>query len=411
MNREEEISKQIKKLSGLGKTELMELIRIFSRRRITGTKVELAKFLLENRPQEISIFLDNYQKLKYVSPYMGREYLKERYPEKSKVIKDLRGKNQILIFLYENDMIGEIDHVVFYCSFRGKELRNAYNLKTDTDLNYEQIAEKLDDFVTVWNEGNPLKISTRQYIATEDRLVITILREHNQKTYSQFKFRETDLNLDRNPEDLELSKIKIFPVWPERMEINKVSRGNYSIIFDFDPVSEKTILNLFIDTIFGPNSTLEKTEIKSVKEIQKEIKQSVTKSPNWEGIEKLISDRKPPIIKRIKADKSLSKERGSQLIKIIDSIHYAGPSFKDDPKTTTKELTMKVGNIGKLFSVLSTAKGFIQELFSKVTKSTENQLISINNKEILLTKKSIKFPPLKLSEDEKLALKLFLGED
>lgn len=411
MNREEETDGQLKKLTNLGRPEIEKLVKIFSHQTITGTKSELANYLLEHYRSDVSTFLENLQKLSFVHSYVARNYLKDCYPDKSRRIANIRKKDQVLIFLYENDIISEIDDVVFYCSFRGKELRNAYNLKTETDLNYEQITEKLDDFVTVWNESNTLKISTRQHIATDDKLVVTILREHNQKTYCQFRFRDPNFNFENNTENLELSKTKIFPVWPESMEFNKDGKGSYSIIFDFDPVSEKTIINLFINTIFGPNSILEKTEIKSVKEIQKEIKQAITKSPNWEGIEKIISDRKPPIIKRIKADRSLSKERRSRIIKIINTIHYAGPSFKDDPKTTTKELTMKVGNIGKLFSILPTAKSFIQELFSKVSKSTENQLISVNNKEILLIKKSIKFPPLKLSEDEKLALKLFLGED
>ena len=407
---EEERKKQINKLSGFTKTNLLRLVHIFSGDEIDGKKPELAKVLVDNHQGEISEFLENLKKLSFAQPYIARDFLRDLYPDKSQEIADIRRKHQILIFLYENNLIDKLEQVSFYCSFRGKELRNTYNLKTKTDLDYEQIVGKLSEFTSTWNEGKQLMVSTTHYTTADEKLVISILREHNQKTYSQFSFRDNQYDTSNNPSRFKLNPIKIFPVWPERMEFNKIGKGKYEIVFDFDPLSESSILNCFINSVFGPGSELEKTEIKSVKEIQTEIKESMKKSPKWEEIDKLISKRKPPVIAKINADTTLSMERKTKIIGIVDSIQYAGPSLKDDPKTTTRELTMKIGNISTLFSVITSAKGFLQEFFSKVSKSTDNQNIYINNKSVLLTKGSMKFST-RLSEDEKIALKLFLGEE
>lgn len=406
----EEIKNQFRRLNFLRKFELEKLIKIFSGKKLEDIKTKLITYLSDNYSDQVSDFIENLGRMRNVYPYVAREYLMNLIPEKSKEIKELHTKEQLLIFMYENQLLEEIDQVEYYCSFRGKELRNAYTLKTESEIKLNQIGDNLNNFVNEWNKSYNLKITTRHYIDRNNRLVITIFREHNQKTYSQFRFRDSTDVLNKNSENLELKKIKIFPVWPEKMEINKAGHGVYNIIFDFDPFSQTAIMNMFMNIIFGPKSQLTKTEIKSVKEIQTEIKQSITISPKWEEIDRLINDRKTPVIKKIKSDKTLSKNRMDTLTKLVDSIRYAGPSLRDDPKTTTKELTMKVGNIGKFMQVISSAKGFLSEFFSKVSKSTENQYIYINDKSVLLTKGSMKFSA-RLSEDEKVALKLFLGED
>lgn len=406
----EEREKQLRKLMGLEKPELEKLANIFSQNIVEGTKSELAIYLIEKYPDKIFSFVDDLEKLKYLYVHVARDYLIDLYPDKSNEINNLQKKGQLLIFIYEYGIIDELEHIIHYCSFRGKELRNAYTLKTETDLNLNQIWEKLDIFLQEWNSSSPLKIAIKKYLDMQEKLVITIFREHNQKTYKQFNFRDPRLSLEKNSGDMELRNIKIYPVWPARMEISKIGKGSYNIIFEFDPSSENAIMKMFMNTIFGKNTEMSKTEIKSVKEIQKDIKQTISKSPKWEEIDKYIGSKKKPVIKKIKANKSLSRQRKTVLVKLVDSIRYAGPSFKDDPKTTTKELTMKVGNIDKFFQVLSTGKNFLQEIFSKVSKSTESQYIYINNKSVLLTKGLMKFQG-RLSEDETVALKLFLGED
>ncbi len=406
----EERDKQLRRVMGLGKFELEKLVKILTDQKITGSKKELAEFLIKNKSEEVTLYLENHKKLRYVSTYRAVDYLRQHYPQKSDLLAEIITRDQLLLFLYENKLIDEIEHIEFYAAFRRKELRFAYELKGDTDLSYEQIIEKMREFVRGWNENNILKISTEHYIDTENKLVFSILREHHQKTYSQFVFREGKRS-KITPDSLKIKKTKLYPIWPQRMEINKIGKGHYNIIFGFDPKVNDSIVSNFKDTIFGKSAQLNKVEMKAIKEIQKEIQQSISKSPKWEGIQKLIQDRRNPVIDRINADSTFSKEKKEELIKIVNTIDYAGSSFKDDSKTTAREFTMNIGNFPKLFSVLSSAKGFLQELFTKVSKSTENQIIRINNKDILLTKTSIKFPPINFSENEQLVLKLFFGDE
>lgn len=405
---DEEKQNLLKKLNCFRKSELERLIRLFSKKEFTGSKKELAKFLIENNLDDIITFFDKLEDIRKISIYRAKEYLNNSYPDITKSIAEITNKVDLLIFLYEYKLLDQIDILVFNTSFRRNELKYSYILISEEDLNYREIVDKLDKVTRSWNELNFLKIWGETYEEEDGKIIITFLKE-GYTTYRQFKFREEEQRwIDAGESGYKVKKIRVYPIVDRRIEITKVENGGYKVTFDFNPENEKNLMSLFVGTVFGDDAKLIKEEIKSIKDMQKEIKESVSRTPKIEAIEKLINSKKTPVIRKISARKDIPKEKREKLIEIINSLKYAGPSLKDDPKTTARKLTFLVEDFGILKKVISSANSFIQELLRKVPKSYENINLYINGKPILLTSGTIK-SSTRLSEDELLAIKIFFG--
>jgi len=406
MNREEE--QYLKKLNSFGKAELERLIKLFSKKKISGPKNKLAEFLIQNSTEDIIAFFDKFEKVRKISLYRAKEHLSSHYPDIPKAIAEITNKTNLLIFLYEHKLLDQIDLLVFNTYFRRKELRYSYILTSKKDLSHQEIAGKLGKVTGIWNEKNFLKIGAESYQEGDEKLIVTFLKEQGPTTYRQFKFRKGREWADVDESGYEVKKIRLYPIWDKRIEILKFEKGKYKITFDFNPENEKILMNLFVGTVFDKKTKLTKEEIESVKDMQKEIKESISKAPKMEAIESLIEGKKAPVIKKIRARTDIPKEKKRKLVEIVNSLKYAGPSFKDDPKTTVRDFTILVEDFGVMKKVIGSLTGFIQEIFRKVPKSSENQHLYINKKHILLTKGSIR-SAARLSEDEEMAIKIFFG--
>ena len=176
---EEEKIRYKKKLNGFRNNDLETLISSLSDKKIIGTKEEMITFLIKDHFEDIIKFFDHYEKLRSISLYRAKRYLKNKDPDKTKLIDELKNKRLLLLFLYENKSLSEMDNLCFYSSIKSKELRYTYELRTKKDLGLEEISESIMKFRNKWNEFNYYKIDAVGSIDNEGKaLTITIKKEY-----------------------------------------------------------------------------------------------------------------------------------------------------------------------------------------------------------------------------------------
>lgn len=397
-----------KKLGYFKKDELHRLIKIFNQSEISGTKNELISYLIDNHFEDIISFFDQYRKLKGVSKYRAKEFLKRFLPDEPKEIDTIENNKDLLIFLYEKDMTDKLERLCFHSSLKRKEIRYPYILTSEADYSLEKITENLKKFKREWNEKNYYKIDTEYYIEKEgESLIITIKKEYGPKTFSQFKFRKAFSNQE-SKDNFKIEKLKLFPLYFRKIELTKTGKGTYNFVFGFDPNDEKTLISFLANTVFGKNSTLAKAEIEGVKNLEKEIQTSLAEKPDWEEIDALLLKKRKDVINKIQNNTKFSPEKRKDLMEVADSIKYAGPSLRNDPKTTARNITLLVGDYSIFGKIVNSASSFVKEIFKKVPKSRENIVLSINGKPVLFKNGELQ-PGARLSEDEELVLGLLSG--
>lgn len=405
---EEEKIRYKKKLNGFRNNDLETLISSLSDKKITGTKEELVTFLIKDHFEDIIKFFDHYEKLRSISLYRAKRYLKNKDPDKTKLIDDLKNKRLLILFLYENKSLSEMDNLCFYSSIKSKEFRYSYALKTKKDLELEEISESIIKFRNKWNEFNYYKIDVVGSVDNGGKsLTITIKKEYGPQTIHYFRYRKY-LKRSGADDPFSIETLKLYPLQSKRIEMTKTAKGEYTIIFDFNPDEDKTIMHYFTGTIFGRGSKLNKVEIKDVRELEDDIKTSLSKKPEMSEIQKLITGKSTSIIDKIKKDKTFTKEKKAELEKIAKSLRFAGPSFKNDPKTTARNVTLLVDDFGTMGKVIRSFPNFIRDILKNVPKSRENIVLYINKKPFLIKNGEI-CPLTRLSEDEETVIRLLSG--
>ncbi|RLF81706.1 hypothetical protein DRN32_00325 [Thermococci archaeon] len=406
-----------------------------------GEKKKIVEELMQEHQYEIlKFFLIYLPEMggKDISINRARHALATMFPDAVGEINDIQSKEEVLLFLYRHvgheklqDYLPWIRYEAYIEKNREK---NRYLLEKPFLFRDNKELERLiDEFMKEWNSKNVhwARIDMR---STNDRAIkLIITMEYGRRPYQEFFVRrrmkiygisETpryskDSNIihtpliPKNKEDLKEVSEWIYPLGHYILQIKPVDNEKTEIIlgFDLNKKYPRDLLDRLLSVLFGEDTSV--NDLKSIKpqpleELKETVKQTIQHSKHMsdaiEQIDNKIKERKSEAVQKLQS-LNLPDEAKEKLNEIIESIKLGGFRFPGDPATGALKVDI-VADLDEFRKIVPNVDDFLDDLIEAYGDKVE-PLLLVNNKPVNLASENVYS---RLKEDERLALKLFLGD-
>jgi hypothetical protein len=398
-------------LTGFRKDDLLELMTFFNCGGVSGldTNKDIIDYLTKERLPDLTTFLNNYDKLRRLNISKAIDILSEEIQkireEDTQGITDRKG---LILLIYRQNRADLIPTIVFNCKlFYTEKVKNEYRIKLDKpikSLNLQLTIDAISQFFDTWNAKYARKLSFDIKSSGNSDLSIAFLVEKNKRPVSWFKFREEEGLSYSVQGGLELGTKSIYPVFSKLLNITKIDDSNLLIRLDFKHENERWF-NYFIEATFGKVRMLPagEEEIKKVYGTLTDLPEYSVKAINTE-----VRNLKDNLVSRIRREPNLPKDKKGEYEQIAESMSYGGLTFKNDARTTTRNMEWSVTDVEKAGKVLTVFERLLEEVHEKIPESKDSFFININGKSVMVTEKEIR-PMSNLKQDELKVLKMFFG--
>ncbi len=400
-----------KSLTGFRRNELLELMSIFSCGEVSGldTNKDIIDYLISERLTDLTTFLKNYDALRRININKAIDIVSEQIQklreEDTQGITDRKG---LILLIYRQKRSDLIPTIVFNCKlFYTEKVRNEYRLKLDKpikNLNFQSTIDTISQFIDSWNAKYARKLSFEINPSGSSNLSIAFFVEKNRRPISWFKFREAEGLSYSVQGGLELGTKSMYPVFSKLLNITKIDDSNLLIRLDFKHENERWF-NYFIEAAFGKSRMLPAGE----EEIKK-VYGTLTDLPEYSvrAINDEVRNLKDNLIGRIRREPNLPEDKKGEYEQIAESMSYGGLTFKNDARTTTRNMEWSVTDIEKAGKVLTSFERLLEEVHEKIPESNDSFFINVSGKSVMVTEKEIR-PMSNLKQDELKVLKMFFG--
>ncbi|NJE60537.1 hypothetical protein [Thermococcus sp. 21S7] len=406
-----------------------------------GEKKKIVEELMQEHQDEILKFFLIYlpeMDGKDISTNRARHALATMFPDFAGEIHAIKSKEEVLLFLYRHvgqeklqDYLSWIRYEAYIEKNRDK---NRYLLdKPFLFRDNKELERLIDEFVREWNSKNIhwARIDMRSTNDGAIKLIITM--EYGRRPYQEFFVRrrmkiygisETlryskDSNIihtpliPKNKEDLKEVSEWIYPLGHYILQIRPINDKETEIIlgFDLNKKYPRDLLDRLLSVLFGEDTSVNDLKLikpKPVEELKETVKQTIQHSKHMsdaiEQIDKEIKERKSEAVQKLQS-LDLPDEAKEKLNEIIESIKLGGFRFPGDPATGALKVDI-VADLDEFRKIVPNVDDFLDDLIGAYGDKVEPVLL-INNKPVNLASENVYS---RLKEEERLALKLFLGD-
>ena len=406
-----------------------------------GEKKKIVEELMQEHQDEIlKFFLVYLPKMggKDISINRARHALATMFPDFASEINTIKSKEEVLLFLYRHvgqeklqDYLSWIRYEAYIEKNREK---NRYLLeKPFLFRDTKKLEQLIDEFVREWNSKNIhwARIDMRSTNDGAIKLIITM--EYGRRPYQEFFVRRRmkiygiseipkyskDSNIMHTPlipkdkEDLKEVSEWIYPLGHYILQIRPINDKETEMIlgFDLNKKYPRDLLDRLLSILFGEDTSVNDLKLikpKPVEKLKETVKQTIQHSKHMsdaiEQIDNKIKERKSEAAQKLQS-LDLPDEAKEKLNKIIESIKLGGFRFPGDPATGTLKVDI-VADLEEFRRIVPNVDDFLDDLIEAYGDKVEPVLL-VNNKPVNLSSGDVYS---RLKEEERLALKLFLGD-
>jgi hypothetical protein len=349
--------------------------------RSAHTQDQFCKIIAAKLEDEITDFLEQHNRLVEgsirVDPTL--DFLAEHYNIEAEDL-DASNRYELLLLLYETDLIENLDELVIRSRIRSYSAKRAYVLKES--LTIDNLPERLQQFHSEWNkeQEDPEAILVDKEFETENIAVLKIYQEAGQQSQNTFQFRENEA--DEIPATPELTTVSYQQLKTIRFQL-ELLEDETKIIFTESYTGWYRTLNTFFESVFQVEDfVVEIEEEKSVvaEELEEEIVDSIEEGDDpVERARNKIEEQRTAAEERIEGIDQ-PEERRKDLKERIRSIEISGSEVVDDPSIETQEFRLIAGLEG-LFDSVDIEQGF-RDLIKKAESDKQSFVITISNRPV-----------------------------
>ncbi|CAI1492368.1 protein of unknown function [Thermococcus nautili] len=408
-----------------------------------GEKKKIVEELMQEHQDEIlKFFLIYLPEMggKDISINRARHALATMFPNFASEINAIKSKEEVLLFLYRH--VGQeklqdyLPWIRYEAYIEKNREKNRYLLEKPFLFRDNKELERLiDEFMKEWNSKNVhwARIDMRSTRDGEVKLIIKM--EYGRRHYQEFSIRQkmkiykieiakiSEYSKDnhlvntpiapKNREDLREVSEWIYPIGHYILQIRPVDDKKTEIIlgFDLNKKYPRDLVDRLLSVLFGEDTSVNDLKLikpQPVEELKETVKQTIQHSKHMsdaiEQIDNKIKERKSEAVQKLQS-LNLPDEAKEKLNEIIESIKLGGFRFPGDPATGALKVDI-VADLDEFRRIVPNVDDFLDDLIEAYGDKVEPVLL-VNNKPVNLASENVYS---RLKEEERLALKLFLGD-
>jgi hypothetical protein len=406
-----------------------------------GEKKRVIEELVENHLEEIHKFFFEYLPMiggKDISVNRAKHALASAFPDFANEINAIKSKEEVLLFLYRHvgpeKLQDYLPWVRYEAYIEKNREKNRYLLeKPFLFRDSKKLEQLIDEFVKEWNSKN-IHWARIDMKSTKDGVIkLIITMEYGRRPYQEFFVRRKmkiyeisgvpkhlkGANLTRAPlipknkEDLKEVSEWVYPLGHYILQIRPIKDNETEIIlgFDLNKKYPRDLLDKLLSVLFREGTSVNDLKLikpESIEELKETVKRTVQHSKHIseaiDEIDNKIKKRKSEAVQKLQS-LDIPDEAKEKLSEIIDSIKLGGFRFPGDPATGTVKVDI-VADLDEFRKIVPNVDDFLDELIEAYGDKVEPVLL-VNNKPVNLDSENVYS---RLKEEERLALKLFLGD-
>lgn len=376
-------------------------------------KDPLRKILASEFEEETHKYLDRYEKLKEENVRLrsAKDYLNDHHQvEREKL--DIDSRHELLVLLYEEDLIDELDDLIARTSIRAYSTKRSYTLDQKIDLS--GLDEKISKFHQFWNvemqELRPLRVKINARDG-EDFAVLRFYKEYSEKPIDVFKFREEAS--DEVPAEPSVTKVQKRPLKNMRFRVEKAD-GQTELTFTDSLQGWQRPLNVMFSTVFDVDEITEEISEKkfeAVEEMEEEIATGMGEAEDpVDFVHESIDERKDKAKNRVEKMNIPDEER-KELKDKLDTLEMSGGGVSDDQSTSTEEFRLVAFSLEDLFNSVDGIRESFQDWLQKADRENQAFVLTIDDRPVRVKDGTWKAQGQGgISDANQKALEIFFGE-
>jgi hypothetical protein len=376
------------------------------------TEDELCKIVAAELEDEITTYLDRYEKLKdqKVRRVPAVDYLAEHYDIEQESL-DIDTRHELLLLLYEENMIDQLEELIIRSRIKSYSAKRTYTL--DRNLDFDTLEQSLEQFHREWNleQEDPNVILVDKEFESENLVVLKIYQESSMKYPKTFRFREDEE--DEIPTTPELTSIKYQQLKTIRFQLED-TEGGTELVFTESFNRWRKTLDEFFESVFDVSDFREEVEKASspvAEDIEQEIADSIEQGEDpVERARNTIDEKREEAETRVD-DLDVPDSRKQEFRDRIGTIEISGSEIVDDQSIETQEFRLIAGLEG-LFNSVDIEEGF-RDMLEKAESEKQSFVITISGRPVQFSDGSWnKIGAGSLPDKDQRALQIFFdGED
>lgn len=363
-------------------------------------------------------FLDLLTSLNDISVNKAKDFIVEQKIAPIDLIKSIRRKSTLLIFLYEHDFLDHIELITFFSEINKytEEWNYFIDVKLSNELN-ETIESSLKDFYEEWNKNNLKKIFAYQLPSKEESFLIKIIKEIGYRNQNQFLFRKVEVLIDNLPEfdKFKVKRLVSYPVSYKKIIISQIEKDKYELTFYFDIKRERNLVESFLTQIFGielKNQNLINKKSKTTKIIEKSAEKIYFNAGenSFEKSKNKLEELKNNALEKIKNSMETTENK-KEIEEITKQIYILPPKIYSAPEKGIINIEIDV-KPNDFYSETSCNKitHYLFEIAKELDNSQKTYLYYINGKKIEIQSGKLEQTIKNLDENEQKAIHFIFGE-
>lgn len=383
-------------------------------------KTDYIHHLIEKENEKLQEFYEYREQLKSkgISINESRTVLNDKYEVDNEKLDEISTGSKILLVIYEEKLVEEIDVIAELSSVSGKSSDFKFILKEDVaedeeifKKDIEKVVETVEEFQSVWNEEKVPIIKVDVVKTENEEIVFRIYHEYStNKRYEYFEFQEND-DKEKDLKNLNVKSTGYNPVTKKTVKMDLDRKDSLGMIFGENPDQwSKRILDGLLEHLFGEDITKEDLELpvyEEAKEIQETYEETIEQDKSWENIKESIGARKKQAKDEVEGSDLRSEEKKAVKDK-IDDIDLAGNDVEDQPEIGIYNQTL-VADLDTYTESVPGGEQQFEYVMKQADKENFNLKLRMDSKEVTVKENDFD-PDTNLTDTEDKALRFFMGD-
>lgn len=378
----------------------------------TYTKEDLLRIIASKLQQPAEEFLEDYERLREEGVMTGPavDYLAEHFdiPEEE---LDISNRFELLLLIYEEELTDAIGQIIIKTKIKSYSATRAFYI--DTELNLEQVGERIDSFHQNWNLDNedPDAVYVDEEFSSDNLVVLKIYQEIGEKRPFTFSFRLDKDTKDEIPKVPELTRATYYKLKTIRFQLERVD-GETELIFTDSFNGWRATLGQFFSEVFSVDDILEDLSVREsdvANEIEDVIVESVeAREDPVSNARETIEEKQTDALKKVNS-LDLPTDRKEELEHSIQTIQLSGSEILDDQSIKTQEFRLVAG-LDDLFSSVDGIEEGFREMLKQADTESRAFVLTINDRPVQFSQGAwTHLGAGTLPERDKRALQIFFG--